>query len=366
VLQGDARGSRRDIVHMDADSFFASVEVVEDPSLRGKPVVVGAKPGTRGVVSTCSYEARAFGVHSAMPINEAYRRCPQGVFLPVRHGLYRDYSNRMFAIVAGYADRVQPLSVDEGFIDLSGVRDAVAVAREIKGRILAELGFAVSIGLASNKLVAKIATDQGKPDGFVVVATGTEAAFLAPLPIRQLWGVGPKTAERLAGVGINTIGEIASAAPETLAQLVGSHYWRELQRHALGLDDSLVEVNREVKSISEEITFQRDVEDRRTLWKVLVEQSSQCSAKLKERGLLARTVTVKMRYADFHTITRAMSLPVPTEDAEVLAEAAAALMRRWWAPDPCPLRLLGLRVSGFELATGLRQLPLGLDTEPLD
>lgn len=338
--------------------MFAAVEVLLDPSLAGKPVIVGAKPGTRGVVSTCSYEARAFGVRSAMPINEAYRRCPQGAFLPVRFSAYREYSGRVFDVIASHAELVQPISIDEAFADLSFAEDPVALARQIKQQIREEVGLVASVGLASNKLVAKIATDRGKPDGFVVVPPGEEADYLAPLPVDKLWGVGPRTAERLESAGVHTIGDLAGADRARLVEIFGSNYARALAEHAQGIDDSPVYTGREIKSISDEMTFQRDEQDRRVLWKVLQGQAATCAARLRDHGLAAHTVTVKLRFADFRTITRGMSLPVPTDDPEAFSEAAATLMRLHWAPDHLPLRLLGLRVSNFEPNAGLRQLPL--------
>ena len=338
--------------------MFAAVEALLDPSLAGRPVIVGAAPGTRGVVATCSYEARAYGVHSAMPIFEARNRCPHAAFLPVRHSVYREYSRRVFAVISEHAEKIQPVSIDEAFADLSLAADPAALAREIKERIRSEIGLVASVGLASNKLVAKIATDAGKPDGFILVPHGEEAAFLAPFPVRRLWGVGPKTAERLEEAAIQTVGELAAAEVAALVPIAGRHYARKLHEHALGIDDSPVETDREVQSISDEVTFQRDEANRKVLWGVLREQAAACSRHLKEQGLLARTVTVKLRYSDFHTITRGLTLAIPTDEPEPFAEAAAALMRQHWAPDPRPLRLLGLRVSRLEAPTGLRQLPL--------
>jgi DNA polymerase IV len=343
---------------MDLDAMYASVEALLDPSLRGKPVIVGARPGTRGVVSTCSYEARAFGVHSAMPIGEAYARCPGGVFLPVRMDIYRDYSLRVLEVLSGHAEVVQPLSIDEAFADLSGVPDPVELAREIKAQIREDVGLVASMGLAGNKLVAKIATDQGKPDGFVVVSHGDEPRFLAPLPVRQLWGVGPKTASRLEGAGISTIGDLAAAEVGRLADLLGPTGARELRERALGRDGSPVETSREIKSISDEVTFQRDESDRRALWEVLRAQAQVCAGRLQREGLLARTVTIKLRYSDFTTVTRAMTMDAPTDEAEEVARVAGSLMKRYWSADPRPLRLLGVRVSGFEETAGWRQLRL--------
>lgn len=346
------------ILHIDLDAMFAAVEALLDPSLAGKPVIVGASRGTRGVVSTCSYEARAFGVHSAMPIREAHDRCPQGVFLPVRHSIYGEYSRRVFELVARYTEVVQQVSIDEAFVDLSLSPDPKGVSMEIKERIRTEIGLVASVGLAANKLAAKIATDFGKPDGFVVVPLGGEAAFLAPMPVGRLWGVGPKTARRLESGGIHTAGDLAAADPMALASMVGARQVRPLVERAMGMDDSPVETDRELKSISEEATFQRDEADRRVLWQLLLTQASQCAARLCEQGLVAHTVTVKLRFGDFRTTTRSLTLGVATEDRSVISEAAAALMRRWWAPEARPLRLLGLRVSGLEPAPGLRQLPL--------
>jgi DNA polymerase IV len=343
---------------MDLDAMYASVEALLDPSLRGRPVIVGARPGTRGVVSTCSYEARVFGVRSAMPIGEAYARCPEGVFLPVRMDIYRDFSRRVLDILSRHVEAIQPLSIDEAFADLSGVPDPVQLAREIKAQIREELGLVASMGLAANKLVAKIATDRGKPDGFVVVSTGEEARFLAPLPVRQLWGVGPKTASRLEGAGISTIGELAATEVGRLAELLGPSGARELHERALGRDESLVETSREIKSISDEVTFQRDESDRRALWEVLRAQAQVCAERLQREGLLARTVTIKMRYSDFTTVTRAASQDAPTDDAAEIARVVGSLMKRYWSADPRPLRLLGVRVSGFEGTTGWRQLRL--------
>src|SRR5512133_1855157 len=274
--------------------MFAAVETLLDPTLAGKPVIVGASSGTRGVVATCNYEARAFGVHSAMPIGEARRRCPRAVFLPVRHSIYSEYSHRVFDLMSGYAERIQPVSIDEAFVDLSSAEDPIRLSREMKERIRSEVGLVASVGLASGKLVAKVATDQGKPDGFVVVPHGEEASFLAPLGVSKLWGVGPKTAARLEEAGIHTIGELAAADPATLAPIVGRHQVRRLVEHALGIDESPVETDRELQSISDEVTFQRDEASRNVLWTVLREQAANCSRRLKERTLLARTVAAKL------------------------------------------------------------------------
>jgi DNA polymerase IV len=349
--------SRPSILHFDLDAFFAAVEVLLDPNLAGKPIIVGGDPHSRGVVSTASYEARAFGVHSAMPASQARRLCPDGVFLPPNFPAYRDYSQQVFAVVGRFAEKMQPISIDEAFAVLSGP-DPELTARALKAAIRAETNLVASVGLATSKLVAKVASDSGKPDGFVVVEPGTEAAFLAPLAVRKLWGVGPKSAERLAGLSISTIGDLAAAEIETLARAFGPRQAKELQKRAAGIDETAVEESREVKSISDETTFAKDADDARLLWRVLGEQCENCARRLVSTGCLARTVTVKLRYQDFVTITRSLTLSVPTGEADAIRGAVAVIMRQSWSRDRRPLRLVGVRVSGLAPAPELRQLPL--------
>lgn len=345
------------ILHFDLDAFFAAVEVLLDPSLAGKPVIVGGDPAARGVVSTASYEARAFGVHSAMPAARARRLCPQGVFLRPNFAAYGEYSRRVFAVFRHYAEKLQPLSIDEGFALLTG-DDPLGQARDLKAAVRAETGLIASLGLATSKLVAKIASDSGKPDGFVVVEPGTEAAFLAPMPVRRLWGVGPKTAARLQALGLTAIRDLAGASPETLAEAFGPRYAKEMRLRALGIDNSPIEEERELKSISDETTFAKDEADPRLLWRVLGEQCLNCATRLARHGCLARTVTVKLRYGDFTTISRSYTLPVPTDDCATFREAVAALVRQSWGRDRRPLRLVGVRLSGFLPLPELRQLGL--------
>ncbi|MHB1134173.1 MAG: DNA polymerase IV [Chloroflexota bacterium] len=347
------------VAHFDLDAFFAAVEVLLDPSLAGKPVIVGGDPNSRGVVSTASYEARAFGVHSAMPASRARRLCPQGVFLRPNFPAYIEYSRRVFAILKRFTPTMQALSIDEAFAVL-GDEDPVGQARAFKAAVRAEMGLVASLGLASNKLVAKIASDSDKPDGFVVVEPGDEAAFLAPLAVRKLWGVGPKSGARLEELGISTVGELAAAPLELVARAFGPRQARELRQRALGVDDSPVEEGREAKSISDETTFPKDETDARRLWRVLSEQCDDCAARVARHDCLARTVTVKLRYGDFTTITRSLSLPVPTDDAAAVRAAVAALMRQTWAGQRRPLRLIGVRLSGFSPRPELRQLALDL------
>src|SRR5688500_16674172 len=234
----------RAIIHADLDAFYASVEVLDDPSLRGKPVIVGGGPGDRGVVSAASYEARAFGVHSAMPLRTAARRCPQGVFLPGRHERYRELSEQVMAIFASYTPMVEPISLDEAFLDVSASAaafgDGETIGRQIKDRVLDEVGLVVSVGVATNKLCAKVASDLRKPDALVVVPPGQEAAFLAPLPIRRLWGFGPQAQQALAEYGVGTIGQLAALDPATLQRRFGRH-GADLASRARGIDAGTVQ-----------------------------------------------------------------------------------------------------------------------------
>ncbi len=349
--------SARWIAHLDLDAFFAAVEELENPLLRGKPIIVGGDPRGRGVVASASYAARAFGVRSAMPAATALRLCPQAIFLPTRHELYSQYSRRVMALLREASPRLEQASIDEAFLDLSDAVDPEALLRQTQARVRDELGLSASVGLAPCKLVAKIASDLRKPGGFVVVRPGEEAAFLAPLPIERLWGVGPKTAARLQELEIKRVGDLQRQPLELLAAEFGPRWARELRDHALGLDDSPVETEHETRSISEEQTFPRDVRARRALWEALCELSQGVAQRLQRERLAARTVTLKLRLADFTTRTRARTLPLAVDDAETIAWEAGLLMRRAWTPGQ-PVRLLGVRASGLVPAPGLRQLSL--------
>ncbi|MBI3965436.1 MAG: DNA polymerase IV [Chloroflexi bacterium] len=348
----------RSILHLDLDAMFAAVEVILDPALQGKPVIVGNDLGARGVVATASYEARAHGVRSALPMRTARRLCPDGVYLRAQHDRYREFGTAVFRIVREIADLVERVSIDEAFVDLTRLADPEAIARDLKARIRVETGLTASLGLATNKLVAKIASDSGKPDGFVVVAAGTEAAFLAPLPARQLWGVGPRTALRLEELGIRTIGELAAADRVLLVTTFGRMHGDHLLRHARGEDDSPVVTERETKSISDETTFASDEADARVLWDVMRRQAEHCAERLRHYQLVARTVGIKLRFPDFHTITRALTLAQPTDDGATVAMAVATLMRHTWSHERRPLRLVGVRVANLAAAPSLRQLDL--------
>ena len=352
----------RTIIHVDLDAFFCSVEELLDPSLKSTAFAVGGAADQRGVISTASYEARKFGVHSALPTARALRLCPHLKLLPGRHRLYGEYSRRVMAFFDQETPLVEQISIDEAFLDFTGdARPGGKIAATLQARIAAETGLPSSFGVATNKLVAKIATNVGKPKGLVVVPPGEEAAFLAPLPMSMLWGVGPKTQARLAELGLRTIGDLAAWPAADLEQRFGA-WGADLARHARGIDDRPVETEREAKSISKETTFARDVSDRAELRRTLLELCDQVGASLRRQGLVARTVKLKLRWPPFETITRQSTLPQSTDmDAEIF-EAAFALFQAAWGRGR-PVRLIGVGVSGLQ--TPARQLSL-FDSAPQD
>jgi DNA polymerase-4 len=342
--------TKRYILHLDVDAFFASVEEILDPSLKGKPVIVGARPEQRGVVASASYAARAFGVHSAMPTAQALRLCPQAIVIPPRHKVYGEYSARMMAILSEYSALIEPLSLDEAFLDITGCgthwSSPEELAHQLQERLEVELGLSASIGLASNKLVAKIASGLEKPHGFVVVPQGREAEFLATLPVEKLWGVGEVTARSLHEMGVFTIGQLARVPAAQLEARFGRR-GSDLYRHARGIDDSPVVAEREEKSLSREVTFAEDIGDGRVLRKTLLSLSEDVARQLRERELRGRTVKLKLRYADFKTLTRQATMAAPTDLGQVIFNQAARLLERAW--DKCKkVRLIGVGVSKFE------------------
>ena len=329
------------------DAFYASVEQRDRPELRGKPVIVGADPRGRGVVSAASYEARPFGVQSAMPIGKAARLCPHAVFLPVDMAKYAGVSAQVMALLAEFSPLVEPVSIDEAFLDVTGTErlfgPPLAAARRIKARIRAEVGLVASIGLAANKFVAKIASDLGKPDGLLEVPPGGEAEFLAPLPIRRLWGVGAATERELAALGIATIGQLARLPESALARRFGpgGTHLRELAR---GRDDRPVVPFAPPKSMGAEETFARDHRDVERLRRVLREQAERVAQELRESDYAAARVTLKLRFADFRTLTRSHT-EEPTQDGLEIFRRAEALLARVSLVQP--VRLIGLSVSGL-------------------
>jgi DNA polymerase-4 len=347
----------RAIIHADLDAFYASVEVLDDPSLRGKPVIVGGGPNERGVVSAASYEARAFGVQSAMPLRTAGRRCPHGVFLPGRPDRYRELSERVMAIFASYTPAVEPISLDEAFLDVSASRqvfgDGPTIGRAIKDRVLAEVGLVVSVGVATNKLCAKVASDLRKPDALVIVPPGEEAAFLAPLPIRRLWGVGPQSQAALAEYGVATIGQLAAIDLGTLQRRFGRH-GADLAARARGIDRSGVSTGQRPKSIGHEHTFDRDTVDPRRMEATLLDVAESVASRLRRHDLAAGSVQLKLRYEGFETLTRQAPLPRQTREAGPLYDAALALLRRTLV-EGRGVRLVGLTAINL---TDAQQLTL--------
>ncbi|MBI4278759.1 MAG: DNA polymerase IV [Armatimonadetes bacterium] len=321
----------RAILHIDMDAFFAAIEQLRRPELRGKPVVVGGdgNPRSRAVVSTASYEARVFGIRSAMPMREALRLCPQAIFLPVDFAAYEAVSARLMALLREITPLVQPVSLDEAFLDATECAAAAEeIARTLKARIRGDLGLTASVGVAPNKLLAKIASDMHKPDGLTIITAERAAEMLAPLPVSRLWGVGPKAEARLREIGITTIGDLARVPEERLVETFGGAWGRMLAEHARGIDDSPVETHREPKSMSRETTFERDIQDQETLRGVLREMSDDLAGWLRESGYGARTVTVKVRFGDFTTVTRSLTMPEAVDDAPAIFEIAGRLMAR--------------------------------------
>lgn len=344
-------GRQRHVLHVDLDAFFASVEELFDPALRGKPFAVGGSAAGRGVIASASYAARAFGVRSAMPTAQALRLCPELILVPPRRGVYTKYSEQVMAILGEYSPLLEQVSIDEAFLDVTGCErrwgEARQVAAEIQRRIREEVHLSASIGLGSNKLVAKIASDLKKPGGLVVVEPGQEAAFLAPLPVERLWGVGEATASRLHSLGICTVGDLAAFPLAQLERTFGPHAL-ELQRRAMGLDQSPVVPARETKSISREITFAQDVSDAETLRQVLLALSERVARNLRQHEGEARTVTLKLRYPDFTALTRSHTLPHPTVLGTTIYRVAWRMLLQAWDRRE-PVRLIGVGVSNLRM-----------------
>lgn len=338
----------RAIIHLDMDAFYASVEVLDNPALKGQPVIVGG-PSKRGVVSAASYEARKFGVHSAQPIVTAHRLCPQGVFLPVRMRRYKEVSQKIFEIFRRFTPLVEPLSLDEAFLDVTGSTalfgTSVEVAREIRRLVREEIGLTVSAGVAGSKLVAKIASDLNKPDGLTVVPPDGAASFLAPLPMGKLWGVGRATQKSLSLLGVETIGHLAAMPIDIMEKRFGRH-GRQLVLLAQGLDNREVSPEREIKSIGAEETYPVDIVDVESAKRELLWLTTRVSRRLRRQGLLCRTVTLKVKYSDFHQITRAESLTRATEDARQIFGSLGRLVPKTGV-GLRPVRLLGVSLSGL-------------------
>ncbi len=352
----------RKILHLDLDAFFCAVEELDNPALKGQPFAVGGKADRRGVVASCSYAARMFGVHSAMPMSQAQRRCPDLIVIPSRHGKYGEISHKVMDLLR-ISPLVEQISIDEAFVDVSDLPDPMKrIAHELQKKVNQQLHLPISIGGASNKLVAKIANDWGKakkkgprpPNTITIIPPGKEAAFLAPQPVQALSGIGPKTAERLAGIGVTKIGELAKIPASTLENLFG-RFGPDLRTRALGIDNRPVLTEHEVKSISNEITFSRDLVSFDKLESAFRQLSEQVGRRLRKQSLAGATVQIKLRWHDFTTLTRQTTLPTATNlDGEIF-ETALRLFKENW-PKGKPVRLIGVGVSG--LGPPVRQMHL--------
>ena len=342
------------------DAFYASVEQLDNPDLVGKAVIVGGDPQKRGVVSAASYEARKFGVHSAMPMSQAVRLCPSGIVLLVRMNRYAEISQQIHAIFQRFTPEIEPISLDEAFLDVTqSLRlfgSAEKIGREIKHQIKEQLGLIASVGIASNKFLAKVASDLDKPDGFVIITEENKQQILDPLPVSRIWGVGKVTEKALISKGIDTIKQLREAPSEVLKSIFGDQTAHML-RLANGIDNRNVEPSREAKSISSEQTFATDTADKEVLLGVLLNQVEDVAQRLRTEGLIARTITLKLRYDDFRTVTRSMTFDCPTNTTKTLWQNAKEVFVKWHKKSAGPLRLLGFGVSGLQrYGTGQQQL----------
>jgi len=347
------------VAHLDLDAFFAAVEQLEQPELKTKPLIVGGDPNGRGVVATANYVARRYGIHSAMSCAEALRRCPRAVFVRPRHRLYSEYSRAVWGAVREVVPTVERTGLDEGYLDLGEVvgdfREARVLAEAVQASVRGSTSLTCSLGVASSKVVAKVASDRRKPGGLTVVLPGREAAFLAPFDVRRLPGIGPRAEERLTAAGVTTVGALAALDDEALQRLLPGKVGTMLRDRARGVDSRGLELSSEPVSISNEETFDRDLSDRERLGEEILRMAARLAEHLESRGYTARTVTTKVRYPDFSIRSRSTSLPVGTDDRERIGELACQLLDRALADRPGALRLVGVAVSGLDVH---RQLAL--------
>ncbi len=361
----------RTILHVDMDAFYAAVEQRDHPEYRGKPVIVGSDPKKgkgRGIVATCSYEARKFGVHSAQPISKAWKLCPQGIYVLPDMEKYARVSSRVMNILSEFTDMVEQVSIDEAFLDVTGSEKLFGSGREIaesiKRKIKEQLQLTASVGMAENKFVAKVASDLKKPDGLVIVPPGTQKEFLAPLPVGRLWGVGPKTEAYLKKVGLERIGQIAELQHSDLASRLGkngAHLWQLAQ----GIDDRPVLHEEGFKSIGHEITFEHDTADSALLNTTLLELTEKVAHRLREQKAVARTLTVKFRESDFSTFTRRVTLSSPVDTAEKIFPVVQKLLKGL-IRDGKLVRLIGVYAGNLDIGAGGEQISLFSQTEPKD
>lgn len=363
TIYGDSQAARiwpQAILHLDMDAFYVNVHLLDTPADAGMPLVIGGQPQTRGVVASASYEARQKGIRSAMPTSTALRLCPQLKIVPANWPRIRECSRQVMEVLAAYGP-LEQISVDEAYLDLSAAPDPLPLATGVQRAVRQETGLPASVGLATSKLVAKVASDHEKPSGCTIVLPGAEAAFLAPLPTRVIWGIGPRTAAKLAGLGVTTCGQLAEVDEARLTAVVGRQA-ASLRQRARGVDERPVVTERgEAKSVSQEWTFDRDVGDAAQLAARLRQQAAQVAQMLRQRGLVAHTIRVKFRWADFTTFTRQQSLATPVDDEERIYRVGEALWREHWPPGQ-PMRLIGLGATGLTPGGEGRQLqlPFGL------
>jgi nucleotidyltransferase/DNA polymerase involved in DNA repair len=359
---------QKTILHIDMDAFFAAVEVHDHPELKGLPVVIGSPPDKRGVVSTCSYEARKFGIHSAMPSRTAFQRCPKAIFLPPNMKRYHEVSQQIMEIFRRFTPLVEPLSCDEAFLDVTGARylfgDGPEIARKIKAAVKEETGLTCSVGVAPNMFLAKIASELNKPDGITLVPFDKELIpdFLAPLPIKRMWGVGKKTQAILEAHRIRTIGDLQTVDLVKLAAWVGKNSAASFRRLALGVDERNLETEREEKSISNEITFDVDERDTKIVEAALLDLADKVGGRVRRAGFYAATVQIKVRWTDFSTITRQRRLDPPACDDITLRGTALELLRKEGLHSP--VRLIGFGVSGLRTTPDSPQLDLFQTLDP--
>ncbi|HEX3328125.1 MAG TPA: DNA polymerase IV [Actinomycetota bacterium] len=347
------------ILHVDMDAFYASVETIKDPSLKGRPVIVGGR-GSRGVVTSASYEARAFGVSSAMPVVRARRLCPHGVFVPNDFSSYQDFSDRIREVFTSFTPLVEPLSLDEAFLDISGsVRlfgTSLQIAQQIK-RAISELGLGCTVGVAPNKFLAKLASAWAKPDGLLVVPADDVLSFLHPLPVSALWGVGPQTGETLQRLGMKTVGDLAHLSRRTLERALGESLGAHLHALANGVDQRPVIVDEPSKSVGSEETYEHDLDSTGQVLRELLRLADRTAGRLRTKGLCGRTVTIKIRFSNFKTITRSRTLACEVDTAAEIYEVAKDLYERLH-PDRPRIRLVGVSISALAAGPPRHQLDL--------
>lgn len=355
----------RQILHIDMDAFFASVECLDDPDLKGKAVIVGGDPKGRGVVSAASYEARKYGIHSAMPMAQAIRLYPDVIVRPVRMNRYVEVSRKIHEIFYRYTPQIEPISLDEAFLDVTGsiklFGDAEQIGRKIKTEVREELGLVASVGIAPNKFLAKLASDLDKPDGFVVITVDRIQEILDPLPISKIWGIGKVTEKALKSIEIHTIGQLRKANSEHLKSILGNQA-SHILRLATGVDNREVESDRLAKSISSEQTFPTDIQDKDTLLSILLNQVEEVAQRLRKGRFEARTITLKLRDGNFKTVTRNSTFEKATNITETLWQEAKSSFLKWRKKSACALRLLGFGAAGL-ISEGSGQKELFTDPD---